>query len=55
MLVAGVLQTHNMNFHDSNAINELFRERQLKSFTLGTPDSRQISRITRKEFSVNFN
>lgn len=54
MLPARVLQTHNMNFHDSNAISELFRERQLKSFTLGTPDS-QILRITRKEFSVNFN
>jgi len=36
-----------MNFHDSNTIRELLRERQLKSFTLGTPA--KILRITYKE------
>lgn len=37
-----VLQTQagNMNFNDSNAISELFREHQLKSFTLGIQDNK---------------
>lgn len=50
-----VLQTHDMNFNNLNAISELFREHQLKSFTLGIQDNQIYGLHMRLSYSILIN